>query len=293
MQVNMKLGILTTLLIAFHFLGLCQETIKLFPKNINIDEYIIDNCYIDTVKIKEQIIEKDFFGEYGNYTSDFSSFKIVDLNNDGNCEFLHYYSSSVFGWPYDFLSIYKVTETSITKIFDMPNFLLQFAEPHNDYLQINYGYLEGHKTNPIYFNSVWRFDGYKYSTYYSPHLTKGEFKEAGLTAFKNKDYHKALIHFNNALLTPHHSQNANDLLLSANDVAITLIRLDKFDEVIPLLSNYSEKASDNNAKAAAYYNIGLALENLNDIEKALQYFEMSCKHRETNACNSKIKKYKR
>ncbi|MDR0711822.1 MAG: hypothetical protein LBF67_05715 [Prevotellaceae bacterium] len=117
-------------------------------------------------------------------------------------------------------------------------------------------------------------------------MTKGELKAKGLAAYKSKKYETAYLCFNNALLMPHYSYG--DKLQSANDVAITLIKLNRCDEVQPLLLQHINEQSSDNAKAAAYYNIGLAMEKLNNDKEAMVNFETSCKLKETSACKAKI-----
>jgi tetratricopeptide (TPR) repeat protein len=260
-----------------------QEKTELFPQNINIENYTQCKCS-DTTNIKKKIEEIDF--EEERYSYDYSKFMFVDINNNGICEVLHYFSSGLRGWPHDYLTINVVgVGDTLNKIGDFASFLLYFAESDGHYLQINYGGFEGHKTNPIYYNSVWRFNGEEYAPYYHPHMTKGEFKTQGAIAYKNKDYEKAYIYFNNALLT----YSETKLLESANDVAITLIKLNRADEVHPLLLKYLDYYSENGTKAAAYYNIGLAMEKLHNYKVALTNYEQSCKYKETNACKAKIK----
>ncbi|MDR0710900.1 MAG: hypothetical protein LBF67_00945 [Prevotellaceae bacterium] len=80
----------------------------------------------------------------------YSYFTFADLNGDGVCEILHYFPSRIRGWPYDYLTIYMIKETQLTKIGDIPSFLLNFAESDGQFLQLNLGVSGGHKTNPIY-----------------------------------------------------------------------------------------------------------------------------------------------
>lgn len=279
------------LILSFNFsiMIYCQDSIKHFPDKVNLKEFKKCTSRIDTPRVKKKIFDKDFSGYKASY--DYSRFKFIDLNKDGACEVLHYFSSALRGWPHDFLTIYIMEDTLFKKIGDFPSFLLSFAESDGEYLQINYGYIKGHKTNPIYYNSVYRFNGNEYSQYYSPNMTIGEFQNIGLDAYKKGNYQKAYICFKNALLTHHH--NKDELLKSANDVAITLIKLNRFKEVRPLLRKYIKNCNDNKYLAAAYYNIGLAMENLNNFNKALENFKKSCEYRETNACRTKINKYKR
>jgi tetratricopeptide (TPR) repeat protein len=273
-------------LLLFANASLGQEQLRPFPQNVNIHEFTSCHCR-DTIEIKQTIRDIDFEGN--EQSDEYSKFTFADLNGDGTCEILHYFSSEIRGWPYDFLAIYMLKDT-IVRIGDFPSFLLSFAESDGKFLQINYGNIGGHKTNPIYYNSVWRFDGKRYVPFYSPNMTRGEFKNKGIAAYKKKNFEEAYICFNNALLMPYHGENQK--LESANDVAITLIKLNRFDEVQPLLSKYIKAHSNNDAKAAAYYNLGLAMEKLNDNKEAIKYFEMSCKIKETNACKKKIEEIK-
>lgn len=253
-----------------------------FPQNVNIDDYVTCQCNYDTTQIKSVIDSLDFGDE--RYDYDYSYFRFVDLNNDGACEILHYFSNSLRGWPYDFMAIYMF-ENALKKIGDFWS-SLNWAESDGRFLQINSRSIGGHKTNPIYYNSVWRFDGVEYTLFYKPDMTKGDFQQCGNIAYKNKQYEEAYTCFNNALLTPHYSDD--QLLASANDVAITLIQLNRSEEVETLLKKYLENCFDNKVKAAAYYNIGLAKEKMNYYDEALVNFTQSCKLNETKACREKI-----
>ena len=276
------------LIFSFFFLSIGilfsqEKQLELFPQNVDISDYT--NCICnDTINIKQIIKNKDIY-ENEKLSYDDSKFTFADINDDGVCEILHYFSSGVRGWPYDYLTIYMFLDT-LNKIGEFSSFLLNFAESDGEFLQINYGKISGHKTNPIYYNSVWRFNGKEYAPSYSPNLNKGEFKSKGLNAYKNKMYEDAYIYFKNVLAIPHHSPA--QLLESANDVAITLIKLNRYDEVQPLLEKYIKDATNENVIASAYYNIGLAMEKLGNKKSAYLNFKKSCDLNETNACKTKL-----
>jgi len=177
---------LFTLTILLFLISICkgQDKLELFPKSIETKDYSDCKCEIDTIKLKEIVLENDFAGYKADY--DYSRFTNIDLNNDGICEIAHYFSSSVRGWPHDYVTIYRNFNGNIEKIGDFASFLFSFAESDGNYLRINCGSIGGHKTNPIYYNSVYGFNGEKYDLIYSPGKTKGEFREAGLKAYRPK-----------------------------------------------------------------------------------------------------------
>ena len=255
-----------------------------FPQNVDLDNYKRCTYSFDTVSIKRSISEIDFEGEKMHY--DYSRIELVDINDDGVCEVLHFFSSGVRGWPYDFMTIYQVKSNQLTKIFDGGSYFVEFAEPEDKWLQINYTVMEGHKTNPIYKNSVWKYEYDKYKPYYSSEMTKGGMKEKGLEHYHSGDFANALIYFKNVLVFPHTS---NDKLLnSANDVAITLIKLKKFREVEPFLMPYFSGTTDKGVLASSYFNLGLAKEFDNDFASAIKYYEQSYHYNPILPTKSKI-----
>lgn len=281
-----------TLIIPFLFqvLFVFSQTINRFPNNINISDFESCSCSLDSGYVHFTVADIDF-GDY-RMSYDISTIKLADINFDNSCEVIHIFSSSARGWPHDYISIYQIEQdSSISKIGDFPGYLLSFAESDGKYLQINLGSIKGSKTNPIYYNTVYRYDGQKYNVYYSPQLTKEDFRQAGLRAYNKSYYDSASVYFQNALLTPHHVDS--DILHDANNLAISLIQLGQAEKVIPLLDKYIPNCKDKNELAAAYYNLGLANEQLGRVEKARSSFELACKYKRTSACEKKLKKYTR
>lgn len=285
------MNIFLALIFQFILFGtlVAQQSIKPFPQKVDLDDYIDCKCLFDTLEIKNSIVNKDFGGEKLSY--DYSRNELVDINNDGNCEVLHLFSSGVRGWPHDFMTIYKVEANTAIKIFDGSSNFASFAEPDGDYLQINYIGFDGHKTNPIYKNTVWKFNGQEYKPYYSPDLTKGEMKSKGLELYRDSNYKEAIIYFKNVLIIPHSSNN--QLLASANDVAITLIKLKRFKDVKDFLLPYMSNANDKKTLASSHYNIGLSKEKDNDLNEAKKHFKKSYEYNPTNAAKEKLGKYER
>jgi len=263
-----------------------------FPNNIDVSDLETTKCQcsLDLSYVKRVTDSLDFQGYRESYDS--SKIRYVDLNFDGESEVLHFFTSSMRGWPYDFLSIYQISkDKTLKKIGDFSSFLLSFAESDGNYLQINKGSIQGLKTNPIYYNTVYRYDGKEYAPYYSPNKTKGEFEETGLLFYKQKDFQKALTNFQNALLTPHHMPDF--LLHDANNVAITMIKLGEYENAETLLNKYITLCQDNKELGAAYYNLGLASENLKQYDTARMYFKKSWDYNKTIGCEEKLKKYAR
>ena len=259
-----------------------------FPKNVDIHAYRHCNSFTDTTTLLNKVQKLDFRDEQDHREGNYSRVLLADLNSDGTCEVLHYFSSSLRGWPYDFLTIYQLNQNAELRIIgDFPSFLLSFAESDGQYLQINMGYIGGHKTNPIYYNSVLRYNGSEYIDYYSPGKTKEYFRESGLEAFRAKRYETAYTNFWNAYITPHHGDT--DRLHDANNVAITLIKLrqcEKAKRLLLLIIN-KPKTFSPQEMAAAYFNLGLCEESDGDYKKAFAYFSKSCDYKETSACERK------
>jgi tetratricopeptide (TPR) repeat protein len=76
-------------------------------------------------------------------------------------------------------------------------------------------------------------------------------------------------------------------------VAITLIKLDRSNQVEDFLKPYIFKASDQDILANSYYNLGLAKELIDDLDEAKEYFQKSNQLNQTKAAQDKIKKYER
>lgn len=259
-----------------------------FPKNVAINNYRHCDSPIDTAMLLKKVQKLDFEDQQDYQGKNYSRIVLADLNGDGTCEVLHYFSSSLRGWPYDFLTIYQLNQNAELRIIgDFPSFLLSFAEPDGQYLQINMGYIGGHKTNPIYYNSVLRHNGSEYVDYYSPGKTKEYFRESGLEAFRAKRYETAYTNFWNAYITPHHGDT--DRLHDANNVAITLIKLRQCEKakrlLLPIINE--PKTFSPQERAAAYFNLGLCEESDGDYKEALDYFSKSCDYKETSACVKK------
>ncbi len=266
-----------------------QGNIQVFPETVTLSSYQNCKCQFDTLEVKSKIEEKNF--SYESRSDQVSKFNFVDLNNDGDCEVVHKFSSSVRGWPYDFIMLYIISkEGSINKIGDFGSYFVSFAKPHDQWLQINETHFEGHKTNPTYYIRTLRFDGEKFKVAYSPKLTRGEFQDLALKAYKSEDYQTALTSFKNVLAFPNLS--ANEALASANDVAITMIKLGQSDEVEPYLMQFTKEAELKKVIASAYFNIGLAKENIPNASP-LQAFQKSYLLNPTEAAKVKIKKYER
>jgi hypothetical protein len=179
---------------------LAQEPMAPFPVKISLDNFKDCQYPQDTTSLHETITNLDF--QYGKKPYDYSRFEYIDINQDGECEVFHYFSSGVRGWPHDFLTVYDLVNSNLIKLFDGSSYFSSFAESDGKYLQINYIEFDGHKTNPIYKNTVWKFDGEKYSPSYSPDFTKGQMKSAGLKSYQNQDYSTALVYFKNVLIMP-------------------------------------------------------------------------------------------
>ena len=287
----MKKPLLLIILIFSSLLNFGQEGVQLFPDNININNFKNCSYQLDTITLKASIIKKDF-GVDGKLSYDKSQFKFLDINNDKKCEIFHYFSTGLRGWPHDFLTIYILDENShLHKIADLGSYFTSFAVSDGQFLQINHISFKGSATNPIYYNSVLRYNGKEYKQYYSPDLTAGQFKNKGLQAYRQKDFETAYICFKNVLIFPHSTEDK--YLQSLNDVAITLIKLKRYGEVEPLLLKTLKTAKNKSVKASAYYNIGLAKEFKKDLETALWYYKKSFEHKASKTAQDKINKYER
>ena len=265
-----------------------------FPQNLSDQLYRSCKPIADWSLLEKKIVELDLSEEteLGEYNA--SKFVKIDLNADGQCEILHYFTSALRGWPYDFVTIYQVSaDNRLEKIGDFISFMLSFSVPDGEgkYLQIIEGYTAGVKSDPFFYARLYRFDGKSYSAVAHPQKTKSEYREEGLKAYRAKDYQLAYKAFWNAFKTPHRS--AEDELHDANNVALALIKLKRFEQanslLLPMVVNKENGAKE---RAAAYFNLGLMEEARANLPLALEHYQNSCKLKETKACGEKAEKIK-
>ena len=215
----------------------------------------------------------------------------VNIDKDSQCELIHFYYDRVAVPNYDLANIYEINENKelvLIGSFLKENF--SFAESDGNYLQILSKYYKGHKTNPIYFLKVFRFNGNKYEVYKEPEITRNEYSESGLKAYKEKNYGLAKKYFQNAVVMPHHFDS--DKLHDINNLAITLIKLEKFEEAKNLLLESLEEDRadyyDKNELAATCYNLGLIFETQSDYDNALKYYKKANNYKTTEARKKKV-----
>lgn len=126
-------------------------------------------------------------------------------------------------------------------------------------------------------------------------MTRGQYRKEGLKYYRAKNYERTAKYFWNSLRLPHHS--FTDKLFDANDLAITWIKMEKYNKAIDLLQDHLQQFEHDyyNSKkiGPTYYNLGLAFELLNKPKKAYKNYKLSCKYNPTDACRTKIKALKK
>ena len=225
----------------------------------------------------------------------------IDINSDKKCEFVHIYANRIAQPNLLIYDIYKLDDKN--NLIPIGRFLegrFSFAEKYKNYFQIISEYYEGHKTNPIYYSKVYRYNGDKYELYKNPKKTRAEYIKRGLKAFKKQDYKLAKKFFSNSVIMPHHS--GEDKLHDINNLVITLIKLGDLERAKSIYSNFlynqgftdfSDKRIDNyyskNKLASACYNLGLIFEEKDDLDEAYRYFKSAYEKNPTTASDKKIK----
>jgi tetratricopeptide (TPR) repeat protein len=258
-----------------------------FPKPIKIESLkciVLNETELDNYQSK---LIKKLDTEYAG------SIELIQVNidNDSECELIHYYYDRVAFPNYDIADIYEIDENG--ELILIGSFLkgnFTFAESDGNYLQILNRYFKGHKTNPIYFLKVFRFSGNEYEVYKEPQIPRSDYSKFGLKAYKEKNYGLAKKYFQNAVIMPHHTES--DKLHDINNLAITLIKLNELEEAKnQLLESFDENREDyfdKNELAASCYNLGLIFEKQSDYENALKYYKKANKYNPTEARKKKV-----
>lgn len=268
-----------------------QSEMLAYPMVISLDNYSSCNKLPDSVRLIKKIKELDLVEEKDFKEGQYSRIRTVDLNSDGKCEILHYFSSSEKGWPYDFFTIYRQRGSDLVKIGDFPGFLVSFGESGDkgDWLQVNAGYIAESEEDPAYYNAVYKFDGKKYSLHFDPKKTYSEFRSKGMMAMEEENFEQARICFQNAFISPHHSRD--DMLHDANNLSMVLLKLDLMEEAHALLQPMVEDntiAYPKDELANAWYNLGEIAEIKGESEEALACYKRACRYQESSACSDKI-----
>jgi tetratricopeptide (TPR) repeat protein len=282
------LGISITLA---HYASAQQSEIVAYPMLVNLDNYSSCNKTADSLKLEKKIKELDLVEEKNFKEGQYSRIRTVDLNGDGKCEILHYFSNEEHGWPYGFLTIYRQGGNDLLKIGDFPGFLVSFGVPDDkgSWLQINAGYMTGSEEEPVYYNSIYKFDGKKYTLHSDPKKTYSEYREKGKKALEEGNLEEAMVWFQNAYISPHHARE--DLLHDANNLSMVLLKLEMTEEAYALLQPMVEDntvAYPKDELANAWFSLGEMAEDEGDNEKALACYERACRFQESAACNDKI-----
>jgi len=266
--------------------GFGQSELYVFPNKLLPE----DTCKLDINKYHNIIIKKELGDEIDIIKLDNSELKKVDLNGDGKCEILHFFSSLYFG-NYPLISIYLFDELdSLVNIGTFLNSDFTFAEPDsNCFCQVINGYYEGEKTNPIHYSRVYRYDGKRYVEYKNPHITKNTYRELGLKFYKERKYRLASTYFHNVLSLPYSTMSKT---LDVCNLSIVWIKLTQYEKAIKLIEEYLNSLSIGQNKreelSCLYFNLGLAYEYLGEKLLALKNYKLSCFHKQQPDCSSKI-----
>ena len=233
-----------------------QDSAILIPAKIGIN---YSQCDSSSKYVNELLDKVKSWGYQANSELYKDNVVIVDLNNDGKCEYiLKYYD----GGANIIEEFYEVKNSELKNIGTFWEHSYSWLERFNDYPQLLVIYYTGEKTNPIWKFSVIRYDGDKYSNYYSPDLTYGGLQDLGLKYYRQKNYKLAEIIFKN-VLTVYSNYSSTDI----NNLAISLIKQNKNDEAEILLL----KELDKRQTGDTFYNISLVYRNKGDSKNELKY----------------------
>lgn len=207
--------------------------------------------------------------------------QLIDLNGDGLCEYILKYSD---GGAYIFDEIYSVNDGRLSKIGVFAEGFYSFAEQENGWDQIINHYYSGHKTNPIWYFSVYRYNGDKYEVVYDPKQTYGELKNLGLEKYNLGDYKKAEIYFENIL-----KGFLNTTVVDVNNLALALMAQGDFEHAKGLLKYDLTKRES----AITYFNLSLIAKHKNDLHEELEYLKLSNLLEPTLSKKNKINELKK
>ena len=184
--------------------GQSEDDTYFFPKPIKLESLKCNSLTKFELDSFQNILIKELDILYAG------SLELIEVNidNDPECELIHFYYDRVAFPNYNLADIYEINEKR--ELILIGSFLKEnftFAESDGNYLQILSEYFKGHKTNPIYFLKVFRFNGNEYEVYKEPQITRNEYTKFGLKAYKEKDYGLAKKYFQNAVIMPHHNES--------------------------------------------------------------------------------------
>lgn len=254
-----------------------QDSIKIVPQKIDLN---FNHCDSTSKYVSALLAKVKSWG----YQTESEFYKdnviLVDLNNDGICEYiLKYYD----GGANIIEEIYIVKDNELKNIGTFWEHSYSWLERFNNYPQLLVIYYDGEKTNPIWKFRVLRYNGDVYAVYYSPDLTYGGLQDLGLKYYKQKNYQLAEICFRN-VLTVYSNSNSTDV----NNLAVSLIKQNKDDEAEDLLiKELSERKS-----ADTFYNLSLVYKDKGDIKNEVKYLVESNKLVESDFKTKRIKELK-
>ena len=211
---------------------------------------------------------------------------LYDLNNDGICE-LFVPDEPCFGNGGPFYHLFEWRNGKL-KLIGAVNPAFWLAKKYNGYAQILYPSYFGHRTNPGNTVAVQRYDGKRYQFLPVPEISYCGYGDLGMKYYKNHDYLKAEIYYLNL-----YRMKREEDIHSANDLAVTWIKLQKYGQAEILLKKHIEASADAKGSAAAYFNLGLIYETTNKREDALSAFTASNALSPTAARQKKVDELRR
>jgi len=210
---------------------------------------------------------------------------LYDLNEDGICELLVH--DSHCGDNSTWYQIFEVTDKGPKHIgTTVPGDW--FGEPYNGYVQILRNGYFGHKTNPSFTVLVQRYEDGEYRFDRGrPDISFGGYSNYGAEYYKKKDYNKAYYYYLNV-----YRMLQENNVKSANDLAITLYKMNRLEEAKKVLEKNIQTKSDKNDKAALFFNLGLIYEKENSLETAYKNYQKANDLYSTKSRISRLEKIK-
>lgn len=209
-----------------------------------------------------------------------------DLNGDGRCEILLQPPRSELGTGGYYTMVFTERDGARVHIGDLPTLPNSwwYGVRKNGYVRIFVLTNMGHRTNPEYTTSVYAFDGTKYVTENRPTATHGYYLDAGLKAYRSRDFALAEKHYKNA-----YRMNAVPTLADANNLALVWLRQEKFDDAKALLVRHLLDDASTDQLGAAYFNLGIIEERKGNREKAMRHYVQAYEIAPTPAREQKLR----
>ena len=206
----------------------------------------------------------------------------IDLNNDGRAEVFVAPPPSDVVTTGGRLSIFAEQEGSYAYIGSTPSYGFRLGQSKNGYARLLVSDTLGNRTSWTNVVHVLAFDGERYVSEHSAHLSHGQMEEIGLDAYHKKDYATAEKWFTSLV-----RMKSGKRLHDENNLAVVYLRtgryeaardllvstMDAFDRIVTgEASETVHRGWSTKDLANTEYTLGKAYEGLKDIPSAWKHY---------------------